>query len=307
MAFLTLMGITVPVATSSNGTIEPVRLGEYGRTFSGKPYSAVRAESRDYRGSTPLMARSTSLAYQLLLAGAGEAFPFAAAGSGVSSDYYSTKGTAPYATSGTLSTTASGGPVASGGYFSLADGATATWRLSASPLSQATLSCWVQNPSSVDGYDIWRHVVVESAGASAVAAWVDGVSALVGSLPFNMDTWAVHPSAGTHAGYLALALDNTGSPSMDVTDVAELMVLPYRTSLLLSTWASWAYNSGSGRVVEDLPYLSMGGTWVPPGDESQSDEVLGEVMGQRLVDTVVSSSTVQYEAFDFLLRSRNVR
>lgn len=307
MAFLTLLGITVPTSTSSSGAIEPVRMGEFGRTFSNKPYSAVRAESKDYRGSTPFMPRRTSVAHQLLVAGAGEAFPFDAAGSGATTDYYSTKGTAPHATVPTFSTFATGGAVGNGGRLSLAENASIAWRLPASPLSEATFSCWVQNPSASSPYDTWTHVVVESAGASAVAAWVNGASASTGSLPFNMASWATHPTSGTYQGYLAWIIDNASSPGGDGTDVAEAVVLPFRASLLRSDWASYMYNSGSGRAVEDLPYLSMGGTWVPPGDSTQTDEVLGEVLGQRLADTTVSGSTVQYEAFDFLLRSRNVR
>lgn len=247
------------------------------------------------------------MAYQLLVAGEGEAFPFDAAGSDTTADLYSTKALAPHSISGGVDTFTTGGAVGNGGRASLNDGTVIVWRLPASPLSQATLSCWVQNPSSIDGFEIWRHVVVESSGASAVAAWVDGASTSVGSLPFGMATWARHPSSGAHQGYLAIVPDNTGAPGGDPTEVAEMMVLPYRASLLRSDWASYVYNSGSGRVVEDLPYLSMGGTWVPPGDSSQAEEVLGEVMGQRLVDTVVSGTTVQNEAFDFVLRSRNVR
>jgi hypothetical protein len=79
-------------------------------------------------------------------------------------------------------------------------------------------------------------------------------------------------------------------------------VLPFRASTLLSTWAAWPYNGGSGRAAEDFPYLTMGGDWTPNG----SDSVLGEVGGEELVDTVESGTPALYARGDFTLRSRNL-
>lgn len=310
MAFLTLLGITVPISTSSNGAIEPSRAGEYGRTFSHKPYSAVRAESRDYRGATPFMARTTSLAYQLLVSGQGEAFPYDNAGSGAAADYYSTKGLSPESVSGTLATTATGGPVSNGGRLTVHAGEEVVYLMPRSPLSTSTLSVWLKSPGTPPDAGtggVWKHFVVERDGSNPLAAWVNGVSVAVDSdqTPHSVESWLTNTNAGSFYGaYLVLDVVTGGG---DDVDVAELLALPFRASLLRSDWASYMYNSGSGRAVEDLPYLSMGGTWVPPGDSTQTDEVLGEVMGQRLVDTTVSGTTVQFEAFDFTLRSRNVR
>jgi hypothetical protein len=293
MAFLTLMGIPVPTSASSNGTIEPVRAGEYGRSFGLKPYSAVRAESRDYRGSTPFMARRSSLAYQFLLAGAGQAFPFDAAGSGSASDWFSTKGWAPDSgvTIAGISSIATGGPVGNGGNLKVSLGSSLTYVFPASPLMEATLHVW----TSEDGF-AWTHLVQEYSGTGSVAdeVWNAGT-------PGGGTSPVITLSLSTSA--MTMVLDG----SVAEYYFAEVMVLPFRASLLRSDWADYMYNVTSGRAVADLPYLPMGGTWVPPGDSSQTDEVLGEVMGQRLVDTVVGGTPVQYEAFDFTLRSRNVR
>lgn len=296
MAFLTLLGFTIPTSTGSNGAIEPVRAGEYGRSFGLKPYSAVRAESRDYRGATPLMARRTSMAYQLLVAGQGEAFAFDAAGSGATTDYYSSKGLGPVDVEGTVASVATGGPVSNGGRLTISADGFVVWAMPIDPLEEATLSLWVKN-SDTSGN--WRHYAIEWSGSSAVAAWWNGSVVSPSGLTNNLDS-AVFIGANSTTTTLSLI-------AIPDSQYAEVTYLPYRASLLRSDFASYMYNSGIGRAVEDLPYLSMGGTWVPPGDSSQTDTVLGEVMGQRLVDTVVSGSPVQYEAFDFTLRSRNVR
>jgi hypothetical protein len=281
MAFLKLMGITVPVLEEGGGEVTLVQQGEYGRSFSGAPYNAVRATSEDYRGRWPLVARDASTAYSLLVRGAGHGFRFATAGSGANSDYYSSKGLAPVLTTGVVNTAATGGAVSNGGRLEISDTPNAAWSMPASPLNEATLSCWVKNPDAdPDGTNgDWIHFVVESSGDAAVAAWVDGVSTSLGSLPaatLAVDTWLTHPSSGSYEGSMLWAL--TGFAASSNTLISEVMCLPFRASLLESTWASWAYNAGAGRRAEMLSYLSMEGTWTRTG----SDTVQGEVYSETL-------------------------
>jgi hypothetical protein len=146
VAFLTLMGITVPVEEQSGGTVDIINQGEYGRAFSGAPYSAVRASSAEYKGRWPLVSRATSTAYGLLVRGRGEAFRFAGTGSGTSTAYYSSKGRGPDNVVGTPSSAATGGPVGSGGRLVLDADEYLTYNvLVSTPISQATLSTWVKS------------------------------------------------------------------------------------------------------------------------------------------------------------------
>jgi hypothetical protein len=299
MAFLTIMGITVPVATRSDGTIEVVNAGGYGRAFNNAPYSDVRSRGTEYKGSTPPVARRTSTAYRLLLEGHGHGFAFDTV-ERASPDYYSTKMLQPteILEPGEISTSATGGPVGNGGRLVMGnDDPVIGFAMPSSPLNEATLSLWVRIPAND-----WSHIIVESSGPFAVAFWIDGVSVDGSSIPYGIEAFVSHPSSGPYAGTLMLRIAAEGEP----LEFAEVTVLPFRASLLRSDWASYMYNSGDGRAVDDLPYLSMGGTWVEPGDESRTDEVLGEATARRLMDTLESGSTVQYESFDFTLRSRNV-
>jgi len=290
MAFLTLLGITIPVAASSSGRVETSKAGEYARTQAGKPIPGVRARGYEYRGSTTLQSRSLATAYRLLLAGYGHAFPFDAAGSGATTDYYSTKGMKPssFIGAGSYSTTATGGPVGSGGYLTVVGAQQLVYAMRASPLQKYTVACWYKGPANGN---TWKHYVGEYNEATTTASyWENGAS--TGSPPADISTIT---TGGATLAWAAFAAETVY--------FAEGLWLPFAASELRSDFASYLYNGGSGRAVEALPFLTMGGDW----PESGSDTVLGEVLGSRLTSTVVSGNTVEYEAFDFVLRSRNVR
>lgn len=263
MAFVKLMGITVPVLEEGGAEITLVNQGEYGRAFSGTPYSAVRATSEDYRGRWQLVARRTSTAYSLLVRGAGHGFRFATAGSGASADYYSSKGLAPAVVTGTPTTYATGGPVSNKGYLKIPTGGSLEYTLPTSPLTETTLSFWAAD----DPMGTWTHYVYEHSGpgATPAAQWENGAVAgsFISQVTLNIAT----------SGVITLTLDGTAVEWY----FAELVVLPYRATLLESTWYSWAYNGGSGRRAESLAYLTMEGDWARTG----VDTVLGEVLAEQ--------------------------
>lgn len=296
MSFLTLMGITVPVEEQSGGTVDIVNQGEYGRAFSGVPIADIRAESPEYKGRWPFVPRDIATAYGLLIRGKGEGFRFVAAGVDATADLYSSKALAPvtYEADLAVTTWTTDGPVDNAGWMEIAYAGSVTWAMPPSPLNAATMSAWVRNANSTTG---WQHYVVESVGDSAVALWVDGVSATLGTAPLSLEGWCVHPSAGIYEGRLLLAVETQDDE--EATGVGQLVVLPFRASLLESGWASYMYNGGAGRLAEDFRYLTMGGTWPAAG----ADTVLGEI-GQEQLRTVYSGGqAVQYASRDFTLRS----
>jgi hypothetical protein len=295
MAFCKLLGITLPVAEQGSGTITLAAAGERGRTFSNTPYSDVRAESQDYAGRTVLRPRSTSLAYRLLVNGEGNAWRFNKAGTNATAQTYSTKGlvAASVEYDNSILSVATGGPVAGSGYLNLSYAATVVWAMKASPLLQSTMVAWVRN---LNFSEDWIHYVVEI-GPGHLRMWEDGAEVFDSAdftIPLGIDGWCGHPTLGPYVGKLVLgiAVEND-----EPTDVGEMMVLPYCTSLLEEGWAAWHYNGGAGRRAEpDCRTLSMAGTW----PETGTDEVDGEVGSQQLATT--GADTV-YESFDFTLRS----
>lgn len=68
MAFLTIAGITVEVQTSQAQALEPTRVGEQRRAFSGALRSTVRAEKRGWRFSTPPLTAADAATLQAAIA-----------------------------------------------------------------------------------------------------------------------------------------------------------------------------------------------------------------------------------------------
>lgn len=285
MPFLTLMGITLPVEEQSTPTVDLINQGEYGRAFSGVPYSGVRASSPEYKGRWPHVARSTSTTYGMLVRGRGQAYRFATAGSGTSAAVYSTKGLGPDSTVGTPQTFTSGGPVSNGGRLVLDSGEALVYNnIVEATLLQSTLSVWLKSTTGTSG--TWKHYVVEYASSVAVAVWVNGVAGTLGTLPNDVES--------ALSSY-TLFLGYTG----EQVQYGHAMCLPFRASLLESTWASYMYNSGTGRAAPDLPYLTMGGDWPAAG----SDTVLGEVGQEQLRTGYTSGAAALLSSRDFTLRS----
>jgi hypothetical protein len=291
MPFLTLSGFTIPVLASSNGTISMVNVGEYGRTFSGAPYSAVRARGEEYQGRWPLSPRTTGAIYKAIILGMGSSWRFATSGL----EAYSTKGLGPSVISGTPAYSATGGPVSSGPRLLLDTTERISYETGLTALNGgATLSLWIKSASTSS---TWRNYVIESDGTSAIAAWQNGVSISVASLPNNLDdAWL--PLA--ESGFQVWLGNLTGANQ--TMEVAEVMLFPFRVSLVDSTWPTWPYNGGAGRAAEDFPYLTMGGSWPASG----SDVVLGEVGKQDLVDVLVGGVQQIYASGEFTLRSSSL-
>lgn len=291
MAFLTLSGFTIPVHANTNGTINMVNVGEFGRAFSGVPYKAVRAQGQEYSGRWPWVPRTTAIMHRLLIEGACEAWRFATSGL----ESYSSKGLGSFATLGTPTYSATGGPVSSGPRLILDAGERLSYATQVPALNQeATLSLWIKSASTSN---TWKHYVIEADGGGVITAWQNGASFSVGSLPNGLgNEWIIYDSLSP-----TINLGDSGAADEDMT-VAEVMMLPFRASSLDSSWPSWAYNSGSGRTAEDFPYLTMGGTW----PETGSDVVLGEVGREDLADVQSGGSSTIYSMAEFTLRSRNL-
>lgn len=286
MSFLTLSGFALPVLATSGGTVNIVNVGEYGRAFSGVPYSAVRARGDEYSGRWPAVARTTSRMYSMILLGQGDSWRFATSGI----EQYSSKGLGPTSTTGTPAYSATSGPVNSGPRLLLDSGEGMSYDLDVAALNQeATLSLWLKSASTSN---TWKHYVIEADGGGVLAGWQNGVSVSVGTLPDSLgDEWFTFNGL-----FPTVNLGNSGLAD-EAMQIAEVMLFPFRASALDSAWPAWPYNSGSGRAAEDFPYLTMGGTWPAAG----SDTVLGELGQESLVD--VGSSL--YSARDFTLRSRS--
>jgi len=282
MAFLTLAGIPIPVSAESGGEIDVVNVGEYGRAFSGVPFSSVRARGAEYKGKWPLRPRNESTAYRMLLLGQGESFRFNRTGM----ELYSTKGLGLGEAFGTATPHASGGP-ASGPRLSLAADALVGWDVAGSPLLLGALSFWLKSASTSNA---WRHFLLEASPGSIDVAWVNGVAVSPATLPHSISTteWI---AVGSSVTLIRLG-DQSSSVAMDL---AEVMWLPFQPTYYAPTWAAYLYNAGASRAAEDFPYLSMGGTWAATG----ADVVLGEV-GQELLRDVGSA---QYSSVEFTLRS----
>lgn len=295
MPFLKLSGITVPVLATSGGAVNVVNVGEYGRGFSGTPYSAVRAEGLEYPGRTPLLPRATSTALGLLIAGKGEAYRFVRPGTSTTWAY-STKGRPIDSASGAYTLFATGGKIGPRLHVSAGE-APIVLKAEGSPLGTAALAFWMKGTSGTGG--VWKHYVLEQDETqTTVAAWVNGVSTALGSLPHDMGNAWMHSSPG---GETYTELGNVDDAVPENLDFAEVILLPYRPSLIDSTWAAWLYNGGAGLAAEDLPYLTMEGSW-RRASAAPSEVVLGEVGQENLFDV----GSELYSSLDFTLRARTL-
>ena len=88
MAFLTLNGVTIPVA--KGGQVSPIMIGNQERTFDGSLVIDRRATKREWEFETAALKQSDAEAIRGLLQSLGDVFPFNAS-------LYSSKGMAPYA------------------------------------------------------------------------------------------------------------------------------------------------------------------------------------------------------------------
>lgn len=290
MSFLTLSGIPIPVQADGGGEVDVVNVGEYGRSFSGDPYSAVRARYRDYKGRWPLVPRADSVVYRLLVLGAGDACRFNRTGV----ELYTSKGVTP-APAESVTVHATGGPVASGPRVTIAGGGRLGWTMPASPLSPqplGALAFWLKSASTSNA---WKHYLLEVSPFGVDVCWQNGVAINPASAPHGLgtDEWL----AVTAVDSVIHLEDQGASVTMDI---AEVTWLPFQPTYYAPAYAAYLYNSGAGLAAESFPYVTIGGSW----PESGSDVVLGEVGTETLKDVVSSGTPSIYSSREFTLHSR---
>lgn len=229
MSFLTLNGVTLPVAADSLKE-DRVEIGERGRAFDGTPFASIRAVKRVWSFRTPPVTQAEATAWKALLGAQGANWDMEA-------DAYSLQGhtptlggsAAPSATYAKFGTKSLKIPFATSGTAAWSVGAAAQWSVA---------WWWYANA-------VWQHVVRLDDGTT----FFDGVK-----LGFSPAMSWLTLSSGT----LAFARDNTIYNADYYID--DLLFLPARVA---DSWP--AQMAAANYQKPSFPRLLANGDMIPGG------------------------------------------